>query len=372
MKVILKQSGRGCILLCIETSNVCTVIHTSSIFDPYERLYIWLGQIRDAQVPVSLIIDEEGYGVELIVEPVENDIVFFHIEPWLSRADRITCGKEILDRRELVEVFHEGIIDFVNNQFIPSNWSSTDDLRYQNWGALIDRDIKPQDWNKRLLMRQWRTFLEERSIDNSDEENQLNDGEESLMVLRSVITSIANTARGNYEYIQALTNLYQQLPIDIALNEVDRNWYRDKRIELDEAQKRSAWSYDREKVQRRRNLQKVRLKSLEIGQIIDGTVVAIKHYGLFINIGGVAALLHNSEISELQIEDLNQVFQQDDWVRAIIIDLDIDLNRITLSTRVLEREAGDMLNEPWQVYETAEEMAIRYRQNILIESSELD
>jgi predicted RNA-binding protein with RPS1 domain len=372
MKVILRQSGRGCIQLCIETSNVCTIINTSVTFDPYERLYIWLGQIRDNQLPVSMIIDEEGYGVELIVEPDENGTVFFHIEPWLSRADRITCGKDTLDRRELIKAFHEGIIDFTKNQFIPSNWASIDDLRYQNWDALIDKDIKPQDWNKRLLMRQWRTFLEEQSIDNSDEENQLNDCEESLMVLRSVITSIAITARGNYEYIQALANLYQRLPVDIALNEVDRNWYRDKRIELDEAQKRSMWNYDRVKVQRCRNLQKIRLKSLKIGQIVDGTVVGIKHYGLFVNIGGIAALLHNSEISELQTEDLNQVFQQSDWVRAIIIDLDIERSRITLSTRVLEQEAGDMLNEPWKVYESAEEMAVKYRHNILEQTSELD
>jgi predicted RNA-binding protein with RPS1 domain len=373
MKVIFKQSGRGWIQLCIETSNVCTIIDTSVVFDPYERLYIWLGQIRDAQLPTSIIIDEEGYGVELIAEPDENDTVFFHIEPWLSRADRIICGKETLDRRELVEAFHEGIVDFVNNRFVPSKWSSIDDyLNHQNWNALIDRNIKPQDWNKRLLMLQWRTFLEEQSADNSDEDNQINSYEESLMVLRSVLMTIGRIDMSNYKHIQAFANLYQKLPVDIALNEVDRNWYREKRIQLDEDLKRSTSNYDREKVQRRRDLQKLRLQSLKVGQVVDGTVVGIKHYGLFVNIGGIAALLHNSEISELQTEDLNKVFQQNDWVRAIIIDLDIERSRVTLSTKVLEPEAGDMLNEPWKVYENAEEMAIRYRQAILTKASELD
>jgi ribosomal protein S1 len=64
--------------------------------------------------------------------------------------------------------------------------------------------------------------------------------------------------------------------------------------------------------------------------------------------------------------------QKNDWIRAIIIDLDIERSRFTLSTKVLEPEAGDMLNEPWKVYEQAEEMAIRYRQNILTKLSELD
>jgi predicted RNA-binding protein with RPS1 domain len=372
MKVTLKQAGRGWIKLCIETSNVCTIINTSVTFDPYERLYIWLGKIRDVQLPESMIIDEEGYGVELIVEPDENDTVFFHIEPWFSRADRITCGKETLDRRELIKAFHEGIVDFVNNQFIPSNWSSTGDLSYQNWNALIDRDIKPQDWNKRLLLLQWRTFLKEQSTDSYDEKNYINSCEESLMVLRSVLTTIGRIERGNYEHILAFVNLYQRLPIDIALNEVDSNWYREKRIQLDETCRKSIWNYDRDRVQRRRDLQKLRLQSLKVGQIVDGTVSTIKHYGLFVNIGGIAALLHISEISELQTEDLNQVFQQSDWVRAIIIDLDIERSRITLSTRVLEQEAGDMLNEPWKVYESAEAMAVRYRQDISIKVSELD
>jgi predicted RNA-binding protein with RPS1 domain len=365
MKVILKQSVRMWIQLCIETTDVCTIIHTSVTFDPYERLYIWLGQIRDAQLPTSIIIDEEGYGVELIVEPNQNDMVHFHIEPWLSRADRITCGKETLDRRELIKAFHDGIVDFVNNEFIPSNWSSIDDFNYQNWNKLLQDNIKPQDWNKRLLMLQWRTFLEDKLTDNDGKGDRLTISDESLMVLQNVLTSIGTIESGNYEHIRAFANLYKRLPIDIALDEVDRSWYREKRIQLDEAQKKSIWNYDKEKIKRRRDLQNIRLKSLKIGQIVDGTVVGIKHYGLFINIGGVAGLLHNSEISAVQIEDLNQVFQQNDWVKAIIIDLDVERGRVTLSTKVLEPEAGDMFKEPWKVYEKAEEMADRYHQNVL-------
>lgn len=106
---------------------------------------------------------EEGYGVELIIEPEKNDTVLFHIEPWLSRADRITCGKEILDRRELIKAFHDGIVDFIKNTFIPSNWSLIDDLSYQNWGALLQEKIEHQDWNKRLLISGFKTFPDEQN-----------------------------------------------------------------------------------------------------------------------------------------------------------------------------------------------------------------
>jgi hypothetical protein len=145
MKVILKQSDSHWIDLCIEASDTCIIIHTSVTFDPYERLYIWLGKIRDRQLPDRMIIDEEGYGVELIVEAAEHDNILFQVKPWMSRKDRIANVSETLDRRELVKAFHDGIVGFVENKFIPANWSLIDNLSYQNWGVLLKEEIEPQD-----------------------------------------------------------------------------------------------------------------------------------------------------------------------------------------------------------------------------------
>lgn len=88
-------------------------------------------------------------------------------------------------------------------------------------------------------------------------------------------------------------------------------------------------------------------------------------YGIFVDFGGCRGLLHISEISQLEIEHPKQIFEDKDWVRAIIIDLDVDRGRVTLSTRVLESEAGDMLKELCKVYEGAEEMAVKYHEYIL-------
>ena len=75
MKVTLKQSPHGWIWISIECSHVCTHIHTSCVFDPYQELYIWLGQIRDCQLPATMIIDEEGRGVELVAEQSSDDLI---------------------------------------------------------------------------------------------------------------------------------------------------------------------------------------------------------------------------------------------------------------------------------------------------------
>jgi hypothetical protein len=152
MKVILKQSGLYKIDLCIEASDTCIIIHTSVTYAPYDRLCIWLGKIRDRQLPASIIIVERSYGVNLIAEATDNDSIFFHVEPWLPENNPITQATEIVDRRELIKAFHDGIVEFVNNEFIPSNWSYIDDLRYQNWNALVTRDADFQNWDRRLLM----------------------------------------------------------------------------------------------------------------------------------------------------------------------------------------------------------------------------
>jgi ribosomal protein S1 len=60
----------------------------------------------------------------------------------------------------------------------------------------------------------------------------------------------------------------------------------------------------------------------------------------------------------------SKYFKDKDWVRAILIDLDVERGRVSLSTRVLESDAGDMLKEPWKVYGGAEEMAVTYREDV--------
>ena len=110
---------------------------------------------------------------------------------------------------------------------------------------------------------------------------------------------------------------------------------------------------------------KTRLSTLKLGQLIDGRVVGVKAYGVFVDIGGCSALLHVSTISQLPIAHPNQVFQVGDWVRAIIVWMDIEKGRVSISTSDLELEPGDMLRNPFDVYESAEEMADIYRQHIL-------
>ncbi|GAB4218323.1 MAG: 30S ribosomal protein S1 [Synechococcales cyanobacterium] len=131
-----------------------------------------------------------------------------------------------------------------------------------------------------------------------------------------------------------------------------------KFLEVDEDRNRLVLSHRRALVERKMN-------KLEVGEVVIGTVRGIKPYGAFIDIGGVSGLLHISEISHEHIETPHSVFNVNDEVKVMIIDLDAERGRISLSTKQLEATPGDMTRDPQLVYAGAEDMAAKYREQLL-------
>jgi small subunit ribosomal protein S1 len=138
-----------------------------------------------------------------------------------------------------------------------------------------------------------------------------------------------------------------------------------KFLEVDEERNRLVLSHRRALVERKMN-------RLEVGEVVVGTVRGIKPYGAFIDIGGVSGLLHISEISHEHIETPHSVLNVNDQMKVMIIDLDAERGRISLSTKALEPEPGDMLTDPQKVFEKAEEMAARYKQMLQEQAEEGD
>jgi small subunit ribosomal protein S1 len=130
-----------------------------------------------------------------------------------------------------------------------------------------------------------------------------------------------------------------------------------KFLEVDEDRNRLVLSHRRALVERKMN-------RLEVGEVVIGSVRGIKPYGAFIDIGGVSGLLHISEISHDHIDTPHSVFNVNDEVKVMIIDLDAERGRISLSTKQLEPEPGDMINNRDLVYDKAEEMAEKYREKM--------
>lgn len=83
----------------------------------------------------------------------------------------------------------------------------------------------------------------------------------------------------------------------------------------------------------KRALMHISKNKLKIGQIVAGKIIKIKTYGLFIQIYGIIALLHISEIGDKHIDYINDIFQLGDIIQVKIIHIDMQQGRLSVSKR---------------------------------------
>ena len=102
-----------------------------------------------------------------------------------------------------------------------------------------------------------------------------------------------------------------------------------------------------------------RFQELEVGQLVEGLVASVKPYGLFIDLGGISGLLHQSSITNGSLRSIREVFDQGDRVSALITDLDPGRGRIGLNTALLEGPPGELLIDKDKVMAEASDRASR-------------
>ncbi|NUN66363.1 S1 RNA-binding domain-containing protein [Pseudanabaena biceps] len=97
------------------------------------------------------------------------------------------------------------------------------------------------------------------------------------------------------------------------------------------------------------------MSQLSKGQLVNGRVSNIRPFGVFVEFAGVSGLLHNKEISQKPVSDPTRVFQINDQIKVVVVDIDESRDRIALSTKILELSSGEMLDNSVQVFAEAEE-----------------
>lgn len=72
--------------------------------------------------------------------------------------------------------------------------------------------------------------------------------------------------------------------------------------------------------------------TLQVGSILEGTVVNITNFGAFIEVSGRTGLVHISEVSDSYVKDIRQHLKEQDKVKVKVIGID-DHGKISLSIR---------------------------------------
>ena len=90
-----------------------------------------------------------------------------------------------------------------------------------------------------------------------------------------------------------------------------------------------------------REKQKEALKlTLQEGMIVKGTVVSIRDFGAFVDIGGVEGLLPISEVGWTRITDIHEYLEVGQEVEVAVLKLDWDAERFSFSLK-------STLDDPW-------------------------
>jgi small subunit ribosomal protein S1 len=120
-----------------------------------------------------------------------------------------------------------------------------------------------------------------------------------------------------------------------------------KIVELDKEKNRLILSH-RAVVEEEKGKQKLnRLESLQVGQVIEGTVQRITDFGAFVDIGGIDGLVHISQLSYDHVDKPTDVVHEGQKVSVKVLNVDRDNERISLSIK-------ETLPGPWsQISEKA-------------------
>ena len=102
-----------------------------------------------------------------------------------------------------------------------------------------------------------------------------------------------------------------------------------------------------------------KFKELQLGQLIEGKILAIKPYGFFVDLGGASGLLHQSSVTKGNFRSLREVFSEGEIIKALITEIDLEKGRIGLDTSLLENLPGELLIDKAKVIAEADERALK-------------
>jgi small subunit ribosomal protein S1 len=106
------------------------------------------------------------------------------------------------------------------------------------------------------------------------------------------------------------------------------------------------------------------LTELKVGDVVQGYVQNVTAFGAFVDLNGMAGLLHISQISNERINNTEGIFQIGEPIKCMVLAVDKEKARLSLTTKKLEPTPGDMLRNRGLVMEKAEETAQVFRNRV--------
>ena len=104
------------------------------------------------------------------------------------------------------------------------------------------------------------------------------------------------------------------------------------------------------------------MKTLEVGQLRDGTVTKLMDFGAFVDLGGVEGLVHISKLSWDRVTHPKEILKEGESVKVKIEKIQPDTGKISLSHRDTMEQPWAKIDEKYSVNETVNGTVTRIAQ----------
>jgi len=140
-----------------------------------------------------------------------------------------------------------------------------------------------------------------------------------------------------------------QLRVAKTLNELVGDTLPAKILEVDRQKNKLILSHREAVFELKAKMRAETLSSLKEGEIVEGDVVKITDFGVFIDINGIDGLLPLSEITWRRIHHPSGMLQLGERLKVSVLTIDRQLQRISLSLKRLQRDPWETVHDQIKV-----------------------
>lgn len=113
-------------------------------------------------------------------------------------------------------------------------------------------------------------------------------------------------------------------------------------------------------VEQQRKTDKIKLMAtIEVGQVLDGTVSKLMPFGAFVDIGGVDGLVHVSDMSYSHVKNPGDVVKEGQKVQVKVLKIEADKDRIALGMKQIQPDPWDAVSATVHVGEEVTGRVVR-------------
>ncbi|MCA9919577.1 MAG: S1 RNA-binding domain-containing protein [Anaerolineales bacterium] len=190
----------------------------------------------------------------------------------------------------------------------------------------LERGLQELDWERAMKLHEDETTIELKIVNYNKGGLVVEFGRIQGFVPNSHIPAIQNVHNNDQRTSYKSKHVGETIKLKI--------------IEIDPPQERFVLSGKAAQKEQRQE----RLDTLTVGEKLTGTIVNMKHYGAFVDIGaGLVGLLHVSRMAWEHIAQPNELFAVGDDVEVLIDKIDVEKEKISLNRKAL-------LPSPWQTF----------------------